>query len=51
MSDEAPQAEAPNPGVSNGTVVTSPDGSPEKIVHENGPNGEIMGWHKEAVSG
>lgn len=60
MSDVAPQpvievaaTEVVKPslsGLANGTIVRTPDGHFEKIVHEVDGQGNEIAWHKEAVN-
>lgn len=38
-------------GFAPDTVVTSPEGQSERIVYDTDEAGNVLGWHKETVSG
>lgn len=40
----------PQPDVENGTIVQDTEGRSEKIVYDKDEDGNVTGWHKEAVS-
>lgn len=49
-TEDAPTAPDDIVGHADGEVVTAPDGTDEKIVHEFDADGAFVGWHKEGVA-